>query len=444
MWEQFSYKEIISVEIKNEFLKTYLQYVEETESPRLFHIWSAISGVAACLGRRVYYPFDVGNIYSNMYVLLVGPPATRKSTAINIMKDLVKKNTGVRFAPKDTAGQRQGLIAAIHNVDTADAEEDLLQNLASNDAMSLDAMVMNGHRAKFIETEIDLRDIHTMYVTSGEFASFIGKNNSDMLTFLIEMFDGTDYDYQLKTSKLTIEKPLLNLIGGTTPTSISDSLPEVAIGQGFMSRIILVFASKKHRSIETPKLRTELEPMLGEVFKLLFNNWDGAIKISTGASKAFSTFYDKDIELSDPRFVHYIERRSTHLKKLATILTCARLSNEIEADDVYEAEAILRYTETYMPDALGEYGLSPLAHSKQRLLEFITHTNSAVPLDVIYSVMHRDMKKQDVILCLNDLQNAGKIMQVSTNSGPAYVKKEIHRKESLSNLLDFISTEKRA
>lgn len=427
------------MEIKNEFLITYLDYVQETESPRLFHIWSALSGVAACLGRRVYYPFAVGDIFPNMYTLLVGPPATKKSTSINIMKNLVKKNTGVRFAPKDTAGQRQGLIAAIHSQADNDEQEELMNNLATNDAASFDAFAMNGSRQAFMETEIDLRDKHSLFVTSGEFASFIGKNNSDMLTFLIEMWDGTDYDYQLKNSKLTIEKPLLNLIGGTTPTSISDSLPEVAIGQGFMSRIILVFAPKKYKSVEEPTLREDLEPVIGEVYKLLFENWEGRIDVNVRAKAELSKLYDRDIELSDPRFVHYAERRSTHLKKLALILTCARLSKEIDGEDILEADALLKYTEVSMPDALGEYGLSPLAHAKQRLLEFITHTNAAVPISVIYSVMYRDMKKQDVVSCLNDLQNAGKIIRVDTDAGPGYVKKEIQRKEKNQDLLELMS-----
>lgn len=429
------------MEITNEFLKSYLAYTENTESPKIFHLWAAISGVAACLGRRVFYPFAVGDIFPNMYVLLVGPPATRKSTAINIMKDLVKKNTGVRFAPKDTAGQRQGLITAIHS----DTEQDelVLQSLGMNDSISLNAFEMNGSRQSFIETEIDLRDRHTLYVTAGEFASFIGNNNSDMLTFLIEMFDGTDYDYQLKTSKLVIEKPLLNLIGGTTPTSLSDCLPEVAIGQGFMSRIILVFAAKKWKSVEEPTLRDDLGTTIGEVFKLLHENWDGPIGITASARNAISSFYDKELEISDPRFVHYIERRSTHLKKLATILACARLSKDMEAEDIIQADEILKYTEVTMPDALGEYGMSPLAGAKQRLLEFITHTNAAVPISVIYSVMYRDMKKNDIISCLNDLHNAGKIVRVDTNSGPAYVRKETAgRKDKTGGLVDLISRAK--
>lgn len=428
------------MEIKNEFLKTYLEYTENTESPKIFHIWAALSGVGACLGRRVFYPFAVGDIFPNMYVLLVGPPATRKSTAINIMKELVKNNTGVRFAPKDTAGQRQGLITAIHS----DTEQDdlVLQNLAVNDSVSLNAFEMNGERQSFLETQIDLRDRHTLYVTAGEFASFIGNNNENMLTFLIEMFDGTDYDYQLKTSKLIIEKPLFNLIGGTTPTSLASTLPEAAIGQGFMSRIILVFASKKQKSVEEPILDKKAGDTIGEVFKMLHENWDGAIGITKTARDAISSFYDKEIELSDPRFVHYIERRSTHLKKLATILACSRLSKEIEEEDIWQADELLKYTEITMPDALGEYGMSPLAGAKQRLLEFLTHAEGAVPITTIYGAMYRDMKKADIISCLNDLQNAGKILRVDTNVGSAYLKKETMKKDRSAGLVDLISKAK--
>ena len=103
---------MLANDLDNKFLKLYLTYVEETESPRIFHIWAALSCISACLGRRAKFPFGIGPIYANSYIALVGPPATRKSTVTSIATKLLKAATTIRFAPDDTGGQRQGIITA--------------------------------------------------------------------------------------------------------------------------------------------------------------------------------------------------------------------------------------------------------------------------------------------------------------------------------------------
>src|SRR3546814_1384868 len=42
-------------EFHTPFLNHYMAMVEDTESPRLFHLWSAITGAAAALGRRCFF-----------------------------------------------------------------------------------------------------------------------------------------------------------------------------------------------------------------------------------------------------------------------------------------------------------------------------------------------------------------------------------------------------
>src|SRR3546814_12105901 len=79
--------------------------VEETESPRLFHLWSAITGAAAALGRRCFFQLGSITVYPHHYTLLVGTPASRKSTAISMMAKQLRKSTSVRVGPSDSGGK---------------------------------------------------------------------------------------------------------------------------------------------------------------------------------------------------------------------------------------------------------------------------------------------------------------------------------------------------
>lgn len=398
--------------ITNEFLQAYLEYVRQTEPPLLMHVWSAIGAVAACMGRHVSLPVGVGNLFANNYILLVGPPGTRKSTAIKFATRLVQNATDVRFAPDDTGGQRQGLLTAL--VETEDLE-------AEAERLNLDTALTNVDQIRDIPIVVNGVDRHVMCVNASEFGSFMGQNNMDMVRFMIRMWDGDDYTYQLRQSSVVIKEPLLTLLGGTTPTDMSMLLPAEAIGQGFMSRIILVFARNKERKIARPKLNMECVPFIEDTFKWLHEKMHGEMQESAEAETLLDSLYLRPTAINDNRFIYYAERRHTHLIKLAMALAAARRSYRIDTTDVEQAEMLLSSTEVGMPEALGEYGLSPLAVARQRMIDFVTYAGQPVHEQILWAVMQRDMKLSDFKTTLAGLVHANKIQSIPTPNGHAFI-----------------------
>jgi hypothetical protein len=390
------------------FLKQYLSYVEDTESPRLFHIWSILSGISACLGRRCYFPFGHTKIYPNMYVLLVGPPGVRKSTAISIATNLVKKNSSVRIAPDDTGAQRQGLIRAMT------AEEDMIDDDKLTELDMLSRGVGNASTVDaMLNTEIKPamhpEDLTTMYAVASEFNTFIGHNALELITFLAKMWDGEDYSYQLKESQLSVRNGLMSIIGGTTPTSIATAFPPEAVGQGFMSRIILVHATKKYKNIARPKPFDEnATDAISRRIKKIAYDMVGPFQEDEKAAEYLDKLYGTRVEIDDPRFLHYMERRHTHLIKTAMALCAGRGSQYIMPLDVVEAHRLLSHTEVFMSDALGEYGMSPLAVAKQRMVDFL-RTTGVVQRNVLQKILYKDLRAADFASALAELKDAGVI-----------------------------------
>lgn len=395
----------MSIEFGHEFLDQYMCYVEETESPRSFHVWAALVGIGACLGRRVFYQFGDEQLFANQYVLLVGPPAVRKSTAINRLSRLLRHSTHIRFAPSDTAGQRQGLIKAIAGDEGDDKDKkDIMSEIEVAGQLSMERL-----REMRLSGAFDPRDVHTMTVLASEFANFVGHNSRDMMYFLIKMYDGENYDYKLTKEQSVLADPLLSLLGGTTPTSIANVLPPETIGQGLMSRFILVYSANKYKSIPRPKPTDKnLERFISERFSDLYYKFDGQISESNEAGEFIDSVYDAEPELSDPRFVYYLARRHTHFIKISMCLAAGRLSRTIELQDVELAQRILEATEPAMPEALGEFGLSPLAQAKQKMLEFVQHAKIPISIRMLYAVMNREMKMGDFNNAISDLINAGR------------------------------------
>jgi hypothetical protein len=427
-------KSVAEIRFNCDYLNDYLAMVEETESPRLFHVWSAIADIAGALGRRCWFPFGAaGDIYPNHYILLVGTPGTRKSTASSQAKRVLADSTGVRFAPKDTGGQRQGLVVAMQG-NTEQAKEFLgAAEVAKNSIMDLTlediAEITNDpedERSQFISAA----DKHHLMLVSGEFGQFIGQNNRQLLDFLTAMWDGEDYEYQIKSGVTTLKSPLLNVLGATTPTSIAQNLPPQAGGQGFLSRVILVYGARKYRSVARPVApAADLVARVKDHLQRAYYEIAGAFTESDAARDYSIGLYEYPLEISDSRFGYYGERRYTHLIKLAMCLAAGRGSQNIERDDYAEAHRILRATERGMPDALGEFGMNPLATLKQNMLEQIRQAH-LIPLDVLQAMFHRDARAQEIMEVLNDLKRLNQIKYVQGKDGHINVHAVFQLKES--------------
>ena len=412
-------------------VKMYLDYVENTESPRLFHIWGFLSAISASLGRRCWLPMGTGEIWPNMFVILTGPPAVRKSTAFKISSAFLKQYTGVKFAPDDTGGQRQGMISAMMDCGNKDDEDEqkIIAALANGVKVSNEA-AYNTTLADLSDTldavgnlRLDTRDPRTMYIAASELNSVLGEGNTALLTFLQKMWDGDAYRYQLKSTNVELKDALLGIIGATTPSQLALAMPPEAVGQGFTSRVVFVYADKKHaRRIARPTLRVDLKDELGGIFSTVYNEFDGPFAEASDAAKLLDSLYERGTVIQDPRFVHYSDRRHTHLQKLCMSLAASRKSKTIETIDVKFADQLLLFTEQNMSEALGEYGMNKLGAAKQRLLDYLKTTDGPIPTNLLYGMLSRDMNMMDSKKTIVELHNAGKLTQtVLPSLGPCII-----------------------
>ncbi len=400
--------------LHNKFLSEHLQYVTHTESPIIMHVWSALTACSAALGRHAWLEQSTGKMYPNMYALLVGPPGVRKNSAINYAVNILRDCTDVKFAPDDTGGQRQGLIVAMQHSELDQLQEKGLDIDLTDVGGMVDGSTVGDIGNITLNISKQNYDKHALFICATEFGSFLGQGSLEMTRFLIKMWDAEDYRYKLRKTTNTIKNPLLNLIGGTTSADLSTLLPSEAIGQGFMSRVLLVFAAKKAKRLPPSKsfVLKEHRDFLADVYKYLFFDHIGAMTKSDTCIALCDKIYMEDIRIPDARFIHYSERRHNHLEKVAMILAATRESFVIEEEDLFIANEILKATEKSMPDALGEYGLSPLAVARQKMLEFIQHAKGPVTDTILWAMLRKDMRMLDFKNSLAELVNAGKISQV--------------------------------
>lgn len=427
---------------EHQYLNDYMAMVEETESPRIFHVWGALSAMAASLGRRCYFPFGTGEIFPNMYVLLVGTPGTRKSTAMSIAKRQIKSATHLRFAPADTGGQRQGLVSAMIGKAGQEAEfleqvqltgrDDSLMGLTLSEVQEITNDVPE-------EVAIHSADKFHMMVATGEITELLGQSNTSMLGFLVKMWDGEDYEYGLKSSYVELKNPLLDILGCSTPTSMALSLPPAAGGQGFLSRCILVYGARKYKSVPRPKAPAEsLVLAVRDSIQRAYYDLDGAFDETPDALSYSESIYDFGLDITDSRFGYYNERRYTHLIKLSMALAASRGTKLIEKIDVEQAHRILRATEIGMPDALGEFGMNPLAVLKQQILESL-RTSVSTTLDMLQAQFHRDASPSDILTTVRELQRVNQVVLAQGKDGRVSVSAVYNKIDTEDNMMKLLT-----
>lgn len=432
-----------TIKFDNDYLDPYMEMVEDTESPRIMHLWSALFNVSSALGRRCWLPFGPMELFPNQYVLMVGTPASRKSTAANIAKRLLKESTGVRFAPADTGGQRQGLVLAMQG--NPDESKEFLgaQELGSKNtglASLTDLEEVTNTPEDETASYVAEADKHHIAAVANEFSRFIGQNNHGMLDFLVERWDGDDYEYKTRQSSIKLKNTLLNLLACTTPSSLNLAMPPQAGGQGFLSRMILVFGAKKYREIPRPSVPDQdLVLRVKDTLDHIYYNHNGAFHETPDARAYSEGLYGWTLEISDPRFAYYAERRYTHLLKLAMVLAATRRSLTIVKEDYELAHRILRATERGMPDALGEFGMNPLAVLKQEILEQMRASQGPVSMEQIISMFHRDARAHEMSEVINDLLRSKQIKRIQLPTGQTVLSAVYSRKDTEDEMLKLLA-----
>lgn len=398
---------------RDDFFSLWFNYTRGTEVPTFFYRWSAIAGIGAWLGRDVHLKFGDTEIYPNMYVVLMGEPGTKKSTAIKKMKKLLGRAGYNTFAAEKTSKEKFLLDLGGIDDTTKEGGDFLDAGLFGDD------------------------DIREVFIGADEFNDFFGNNILEFVSMLGVLwdFEGT-YENKIKNgTSIRIPNPTVSILGGTTATTFNATFPNEIIGQGFFSRTLAVHAKPTGKRITWPYEPTEEEK--SEIISYLARiktNHSGRIPFSKGATELVDKIYQNWIELDDVRFASYANRRHIHLLKLILILTCARLGKEVEIEDVIYANTILHHTEQFMPAAYGEFGESKNSVLTHKILQILDNAKEPLTAVELWAKVQSDFEKMDVFLSLiQGMAHAGK---VQTSNGCILPKKKVVNPE-YNGVIDY-------
>lgn len=378
-----------------DWIDGFMEFTEEnSESPRLFRYWTAISCVAAALQRKTYVSLGTLTFYPNMYIVLCAPSGVRKGTAMSPGYELLN-DIGIKMSAQAT---------------TLQALTRRLKNTTHNEIDPLTGKIM----------------MHSsLTIFSKEFTVFLGYRNQELMAHLCDWYDcESRWTYEtISRGEDEIIGVWVNLIGATTPKLIQTSMPVEAIGGGLTSRMIIVYETKKGKFVPFPTLsKNEIE--IRELLKADLER----IAIMSGKFRFENEFIDSWIEwrarteetppnFNDPRFEGYTQRRPAHLMKLSMIMSASRSSDMVlRKEDLDRGVVALTDAERNMTRVFSGVGKSDIAELMPRVLAWL-HIRKEAPMRDLMREFYYDADVWEMERVIKSLEVQEKLKKVVTEDG---------------------------
>jgi hypothetical protein len=247
--------------------------------------------IAAALEQKVWVNLGTP-LYPNLYTFLIGEPGLGKSRAI---------------------------MAA-----SALARDALPEMFFGSTSMTRASLSDHMNEAKRFIANIPFAPIeyHSLVIVADEFSVVMDQYDTALVAALVEFYDCNPYSEGRRVAniRIKVQRPQLNMLTGSTPSNLLNTLRDHVWDQGLMSRVIMIYSADRPlvdvfeaKPLEKPKELIHdlklINLVMGEFtytagFREVMNKWKslGLIPIPT-----------------HPKLKHYCTRRWAHLLKLCMI-----------------------------------------------------------------------------------------------------------------------------
>ena len=341
-----------------------------------------------------------------MYILIIGHPGVGKTRIIRIVRSLATDLQEIPVAPISLT------FPAL--VDCLDGAK----------------------RARMVAGEIEPYTYNSLYVCAGEFGAFMHKYDNEMVDGLAAFYDPDPYGQVRRTMerKPAIDSPQINMLAGVTPQNLLHFMPDRAWGQGFTSRVIMVYSDERiigdDFALVPPSQMSKLEHDLSVI-----SNLYGQFHVTEDYRECIRMWRDAgEPPVPDhPKLAHYVTRRRVHLYKLSMVSSVDRGNSLVlTRDDFNRAIKWLNEAELAMPRVFEEgvgsldgQAMDEIVHfvrvadkgkgvSEQKIMHF---ARSVVPLHAMLKVIEA-MEQTGQLRCLGTDKHTGLRWYTASEADP--------------------------
>lgn len=209
------------------FIEDYFLSVENTKPCHAFHTWSMLYAMSVFAGRRFWFPFGRFNYYTNLYVVLVGPPSAGKSSAMNPAKAIVRASGVCPIAASQIT------------------KEALMLKMSSTVDGKPKKVPYEGQ--KFFEWGGKRHEYNQYAIFATELTQFIGVNPLGFIEFFTAAWDEPVIEVETKGKGHDfVVGPYITLLACMTPDIVKGYLKMNVLSSGFARRTAFVHDTGKN------------------------------------------------------------------------------------------------------------------------------------------------------------------------------------------------------
>ncbi len=337
------------------WLREYMKYTAQSESPDIFHLWTAVSMIGGALRRQVWIDQRYFQWTPNFYIVLVGPPGVAaKSTSVRAGTALLEGVEGIHFGPQSMTWQA------------------LTQSLEAAQEL-----------VPFPNDEYLPMSCLTCSVT--ELGTFLRPDDKEFMDVLVSLWDGQLETWRRSTKTQgedIIQNPWINIIGCTTPAWLRNNFPDAMIGGGLTSRIVFVYGDRKRHLVPYPADVIDFEKFKSDAERLTYDlniiaQIKGAYELDKAAKTWGASWYKhhwstRPDHMASERYGGYIARKQTHLHKLAIVLAAGqRCELVITEGDLIIANQMVTALEADMATVFEAIGVASTSKHVNEMLAYL-------------------------------------------------------------------------
>jgi hypothetical protein len=363
-----------------DWLQTLREYIEDTESPRKFWLWSGLWIIGSALQRKVWIPFGLDTIYPNLFILFIAPPGwSRKGAPVALAKRILED---IQIPVGIDSPTKRHLTKRLHTL--SETEQFFYKGRNYGQA--------------------------PLALPSKELSSFLAVDPKGMIEALTDLYDSHDkWDYGTSGKGEDLLRNLcISCLFATTPDWIANNLPEGSVGGGFTSRFILVSGLGKYKEVSWPPIPD------AKIYKMLKKDLEtirhlvGEFQIEPEAKEIYDKWY-ATIEpwakqLGDPRLYNNFSRVHVQVIKTAMTLHVAKKDSLIiEPSDMTRSIRLIRDIYNTASDVFSGHGKNPLAKTMDQCIK-LCREFGVITATKLLQLNYRDASRKTILEIVENLE----------------------------------------
>jgi len=362
---------------KDSWFRKWISLWPTAESPKSFILFSGMTILGACLGRKIWIDQDIHLVRPMLNLLLIGPSGIGKSSAVKIAKRL---------------------LAHIPETD----RPQFFEGGSTKEKLHRDLV----HQPKAI-------------LFAPELAAFFSreKYKESLIPYVTQLLDYEEV-IELRTIKdnlIRVEDPAVTIMGGSTVAWLQEQLPDSAVSGGFLARFLILNEEKKgqrianpHRLLSTAQ-RAKLEKLREETFAeftQIIGTHAGAMDYDDyDAAEAYARWYDTH-EPEVGYLAPFAARAGELVLRLSMILAISCKRSSITKEDIVCATQLYEY----IAGRLGNIVVPSSQQGKQVSLVLSTVNDNSMRNTDVIKALKVQLSTADVERALEGLVYSGEIL----------------------------------